>query len=98
MKRKERSQKIRKYLKTNTLFVIIATVLIALYFFGDISEKKKNTKSVQPSTQFSESTEEKSEELPKLKFFMSDVIVLLVGGGFCLYKIAQEKRKAKEEM
>ena len=106
---KERVAKVKNFAEHNKMFTFIAVILCIYVAFSLISGKTKDrqTATEQPASSQSEQLdgEEKvdtgvnsgNEEIPKWRFYPIDLVVLLGGGGFCMVKILQEKRRAKEE-
>ena len=106
----ERVVKVRTYFEKNKLFSLV--VVIAIVIIGNsvmngitkIKEKDKPTSSVSEET--AENTEEDSadtnnnhkEETPHWRFYWIDFWILVGGGGFCVIKILQEKKKAREKL
>ena len=86
---KKRAAGVQSFLSSNKLFVVIALVAAIIIGTGLI---KGNTVEVPASE--TEQTEEATA--PHWRFYPSDLVVLLVGGGFCTIMIIRERRKAKE--
>lgn len=86
---KKRADSVQHFLSSNKLFVVIA--LVAAIIIGTGLFKGKTVEVPASETQ---QTEEAT--VPQWRFYPSDLIVLLVGGGFCTVMIIRERKKAKE--
>jgi len=106
---KDRVAKVKGFAEKNKMFTFFA-VLLCIYIAVSLATGKfreNPTAEEQTSTSQSEQIEgeekvdtninSEKEELPKWRFYSIDLWILLGGGGFCLIKILQEKRRAKEE-
>ncbi len=107
---KERVAMVKEYAENNKLYTLIA-VILCIYIGASLISGKihKRNNAEQPSSSQSEqvsedeeadtnvNSENKKKELPKWRFYSIDLWILLGGGGFCMIKIMQEKRRAKEE-
>ena len=87
--------------------VVIAIAIIGNFVMNGITAikgKDKPTSSV--SEEIAENTEEASadtknnqeEESSHWRFYWIDLRILIGGGGFCVIKILQEKKKAREKL
>lgn len=103
---KERKQKIRKFISSNKLFILISIIVIIL-LFGNFFFKKEKTNdsigSVVESSQINdeintEETEEIESEPLQFRFYWIDLWILLIGGGFCVVMIIRQRKKSKEEL
>ena len=109
----ERSQKIERFILKNKIFCITVLVLAVLLAGGKIQNKlaeerradtsvsqevNENSEDEKVDTSVNlEKTEKKDDEI-HWRFYWIDLVVLVVGGGFCTFKILQEKRKTKEKL
>ena len=106
----ERVDKVRSYFEKNKLFsmivVVIAIVIIGNFVMNGITaikEKDKQTSSASEGTvedtEKSVDTNNNQEEEPEhWRFYWIDLWILVGGGGFCVIKILQEKKKAREKL
>ncbi|MCR4888784.1 MAG: hypothetical protein K5979_06360 [Ruminococcus sp.] len=105
----QRVAKVKAYTEKNKLFSVI---VVAIIFFlmgsfvtNKISDyKEKDTAAVSASSETEDNSvdtninqEHEKEEL-HWRFYWTDVWVLVGGSGFCVYKILQEKKKAREKL
>ena len=86
---RKRAAGVQSFLSSNKLFVVIA--LAAAIIIGTGLFKGK---TVEVPASETEQTEETA--VPQWRFYPSDLVVLLVGGGFCTVMIIRERKKAKE--
>lgn len=107
----QRVAQIRAYTEKNKLFtvaaVIIVIALIGNFVINRVAEAKaKNmatssvSAEISDDAQSSADTNIKQEEEEGLhwRFYWIDLWILVGGGGFCLIKILQEKKKAREKL
>ena len=105
----ERVSKVRAYFEKNKLFSVIAVIivfaLIGNFVINKVAEAKaKDIAAVSAQEEMSDKADESSvatsnnEEKPHWRFYWIDLWILGGGGGFCLIKILQEKKKAKEKL
>ena len=108
---KERVAKVKSFAEKNKLFSFLAVIFSVYIIYslvsGNLTERQKvEQPPVSQSEQISEdekvdtniNSENENNELPKWRFYSIDLWILLGGGGFCMVKILQEKRRAKEEL
>lgn len=100
MKHSERREKVKEFANNNKLFVILAVLLSIYLVFFLVKKPDTNTTPTASTTIEAETNEEEQEENDRIewRFYWSDFIVLVVGVGFCGYKIIQRNRKAKEDI
>ncbi|MDD5947199.1 MAG: hypothetical protein PUC41_05305 [Oscillospiraceae bacterium] len=92
-----RVQAVRHYASHNKLFLIIATVLIALLICGIFVENEKpQTYHAADQEQTQVIEENTVEETAHWRFYWIDLGILLVGGGFCTVMIIRERKKARD--
>ena len=101
----QRVEKIKKYAAKNKFFTVIAAAVILLLigqvvFNKNDSDKKKVAENKSISTEEDTSVDTSINEEDKLTwhFYWSDLFVLVGFGGFCVIKIIQEKKKAREKL
>ena len=106
----ERVAKVRAYFEKNKLFslvvVVIAIVIIGNFIMNGITAiKEKDKPTSYASEEVVENTEKSAdtnnnqeEESSHWRFYWIDLWVLVGGGGFCVVKILQEKKKAREKL
>lgn len=100
---KKRAADIRHFVSTNKLFMVIAIVIVIVLVSGMIHGNQKQYPQTTGTAQ-TEETEQQTEqnadekELPAWRFYPSDLVILLVGGGICVIMIHRERKKAKEEL
>ena len=108
---KERVKKVRSYIEKNKFFSVVAAIivvaLIGNFIINKVAEAKaKDIAASSVQEEIVEETEENSadtninqeEDEPHWRFYWIDLWILLGGGGFCLIKILQEKKKAREKL
>lgn len=96
---KKRANGIRHFITSNKLFLIIALIAVIFVCTGMIRGIQTQESAETPETpETASQTEPQSEEieLPAWRFYPSDFIILLVGGGICVIMIRRERSKAKE--
>ena len=106
----ERVAKVRAFFDKNKLFSLVV-VVIAVAIIGNcvmngintITDKDKPTSSVseeaaENSEGSSADTNNNQEEEAHWRFYWIDLWILIGGGGFCVIKILQEKKKAREKL
>ena len=106
---KQRADKIRAFIDKNKLFTLV--VVVAIFFIiGNIVHEKidayKSTNETETSISTSSETEESvdtninqtEKEKTHWRFYWTDLWILIGGGGFCVYKIIQERKKAREKL
>ena len=108
---KERVEKVRSYIEKNKFFSVVAAIivvaLIGNFIINKVSEAK--AKDMAASSVQEEMIEDngnnsadtninQEEDEPHWRFYWIDLWILLGGGGFCLIKILQEKKKAREKL
>ena len=109
----ERSQKIERFMLKNKIFCLAVVVAVGIMIAGKISQIKENVALMNQSdvsVSEEQSEDEKVDTSVNLeetdnkddgklwRFYWIDLVVLVVGGGFCTIKIIQEKRKTKEKL
>ena len=99
---RQRAAKIRAYTEKNKAFSVIAVILIAFLAVSAIRNSIDKTKTSDNSaiTAVEEEAVDTSsnEERPHWRFYLSDFVILGAGGGYCCYKILQERKRAKENL
>lgn len=107
---KQRVERVRSFTEKNKVFsviaVIVVTMLIGNFVIKTVSEYKNKksgtdtsvTVEVNEMEEVPVDTNINEEEKQSLRFYWIDLWILLGGGGFCVIKILQEKRKAKEKI
>ena len=88
---KKRAAGVRHFLSSNKLFVVIVCFAAVIIGSGLIRGEK---------VELPENSTAQSEEsaAPEWRFYPSDLVILLVGGGFCTFMMIRERRKAKEDL
>ena len=110
----ERSLKIERFILKNKIFCLAVIVTVGVMLAGKINQIKENVAVMkQPDVSVSEEQETDDKKVdtninlegPDVKddekhwrFYWIDLVVLVVGGGFCSIKIIQERRKTKEKL
>ncbi|WP_295084627.1 hypothetical protein [Ruminococcus sp.] len=109
----ERVKIVRSYFEKNKLFSVVAAIIIVAlignFIVNRVAEAKaRNMVSSSVSEEITNDNaasdpvdtniNQKEDEEPHWRFYWVDVWVLLGLGGFCLFKIMQEKKKAKEKL
>ena len=107
----ERVKKVRSYIEKNKFFSVVAAIivvaLIGNFIINKVAEAKaKDIAASSVQEEIVEETEENSadtninqeEDEIHWRFYWIDLWILLGGGGFCLIKILQEKKKAREKL
>ncbi len=105
----ERAKIVRSYFEKNKLFsVVVAIIVVALignFIVNKVAEAKAKDMVSSSVTETMDNMEESSadtninqEDETHWRFYWIDLWILLGGGGFCLIKILQEKKKAKEKL
>ncbi len=108
---KERVEKVRSYIEKNKFFSVVAAIivvaLIGNFIINKVAEAKaKDIAASSVQEEIVDETEENSadtninqeEDEIHWRFYWIDLWILLGGGGFCLIKILQEKKKAREKL
>jgi len=98
---KQRAAKVREFTDKNKVFSVIAVMIIAFLVVSSVRNKIEETKNAERSAIVAVEEDEVDtniNERPHWKFYLSDFIILGAGGGFCCYKILQERKKAKERL
>ena len=107
----ERSQKIERFILKNKIFCLAVVVAVGIMIVGGIKEKaalmnqsdvsvseeqKSEDEKVDTSVNLEET--DNKDDGKHWRFYWIDLVVLVVGGGFCTFKIIEEKRKTKEKL
>ncbi len=107
----ERSQKIERFILKNKIFCLAVIVALGIIIAGEIKEKaalmnqsdvsvseeqKSEDEKVDTSVNLEET--DNKDDGKHWRFYWIDLVVLVVGGGFCTFKIIKEKRKTKEKL
>ena len=106
----ERSQKIERFILKNKIFCLIIVIAVVVMIGGKIkeiselqnktdisvSEQESDEEKVDTSVNFEEA--DKEDDGKHWRFYWSDLIVLVAGGGFCSIQIIRERAKAKEKL
>lgn len=107
---KERVEKVRSYIEKNKFFSVVAAIivvaLIGNFIINKVSEAKAKDMAassvqeemIEDNGNNSADTNINQEEELHWRFYWIDLWILLGGGGFCLIKILQEKKKAREKL
>lgn len=100
---KKRAANIRHFVSTNKLFMIIALVVVIVLVFGMIHGNQNHNPQTEETSQAEDAAQQtkpqtEQTELPAWRFYPSDLVILLVGGGICVIMIHRERKKAKEEL
>ena len=112
LKHKQRADKVRTFVDKNKLFTV--TVIAVLFFLlGNLVHNKietyeaieainKGETSISASSETTESVDtsikQTEKEKPHWRFYWTDLWILVGGGGFCVIKIVQERKKAREKL
>lgn len=94
----KRKAKAEEYVNGNRIFVIFVAIVIIALVIGNITEKNTKTEPTESKAETAEETETSKEKDDGWQFYWSDLIIFVTAGGFCTFKILQEKRRAKEEL
>lgn len=100
--------------KIFVVIMVLATIIIVSAFFSNDKEEKKSAENFSSiSSEIASDTDdavvekvdtninsdtEKEKVLPKWRFYWIDLWIFLLAGGFCIYKILQEKKRAREKL
>jgi preprotein translocase subunit YajC len=107
----KRVEKVKDYASKNKVFVITAIVAAIFLFINFViqPQNQQNQQSDNDEVIISDNAESEGEttaqaartttiERESWRFYFIDLIVLGVGGGFCLIMILRQRRKTKEEL
>lgn len=103
----ERVAKVRNYIEKNRVFSFAVVLTVCLLFGSFVSNKiseykDKDTVDTTVSEEVAEESTDGDTSINKeelhWRFYWSDLWILIGGGGFCIVKILQEKRKAREKL
>ena len=106
---KQRADKVRTFIDKNKLFTVAVIVAIFIIIGNIIQDKVDDYKaannddtSVSTSSETEESVDtsinQTEKEKPHWRFYWTDLWILVGGGGFCVFKIIQERKKAREKL
>ena len=106
---KQRADKVRTFIDKNKLFTV--AVIVAIFFvignivhdkIDDYKDKNRTDTSICASSETAESVDtslkQTEKEKPHRRFYWTDLWILVGGGGFCVIKIVQERKKAREKL
>lgn len=96
--RAARIARVRSYMHDNKAFSIIAVLIVIALICNFIMNRQQpldESSRAEPET-VQEAQEEAEQE--SWRFYPIDLVILAVGGGFCTFKIIEERRRAKEEL
>lgn len=95
---KKRVTRIQNFVSKNKVFTIIALIVV-VWLLGNFLFSKINPDSkADTNNSASQSEIAEAEDIPDWQFYPVDLLILLIGGGFCTVMILREKKKAKEEL
>lgn len=106
---KQRTDKVRAFIDKNKLFTVAVIVAIFIITGNIVRDKVDNYKANRnPDTSISTSSEtedsvdtsinQTEKEKPQWRFYWTDLWILVGGGGFCVFKVIQERKKAREKL
>ena len=106
---KQRADKVRTFIDKNKLFTV-AVIAVIFFLLGNLVHNKietyevmnKGETSISASSETEESVDtsinQNEKEKPHWRFYWTDLWILIGGGGFCVIKIIQERKKAREKL
>lgn len=103
----QRVDKIKNYYAKNKFFTVIVAAVILLLIGQTVCNSNKNdsdkkivagNESVSSEENTSVDTSINEDDNLTWHFYWSDLFVLVGFGGFCVIKIIQEKKKAREKL
>jgi len=103
---KKNVEKVKKYAGKNKVFIVMM-ILAIMFLLGSFLLQSRTTKTVISDSEMIITVGEPGQQTAQppppsqsetWRFYFVDIIILGVGGGFCLVMILRQRRKTREEL
>ena len=102
---KKRVEKVKDFAGKNKVFVITMIIAIIFLLFNFVFVSNENPRIPESEVVVSESSVDETEGSAAIentretwRFYFIDLIILGVGGSFCLIMILRQRKKTREEL